>query len=90
MLRGFGKKRYDPHLDEYIAFSRNHCTNQRCNESGWGVRRETWSTASSWSANTWSKATESLHGEYGYEIYSMAPFRAPDSKRTPPTGAPSF
>ena len=69
---------YDPHLGKYIAFSRNHCTNSACNESGWGIRRETWSTSATWSTDTWSKATESLHGENGYEIYSMVPFRGPD------------
>ena len=41
-------------------------------------RRETWSTSATWSSNAWSKATESLHGEHGYEIYSMVPFRGPD------------
>ena len=68
---------YDPNLGKYVALSRNHCQSSTCNESGWGLRRETFSTADSWSSNNWTKATESLHGEHGYEIYSMAPFRAP-------------
>ena len=25
---------YDPDIKKYIAFSRNHCTNTACNESG--------------------------------------------------------
>jgi hypothetical protein len=45
----------------YIAFSRNHCTTSTCNESGWGIRRETFSTSDSWSSNTWTKATESMY-----------------------------
>lgn len=36
---------YDPHLRRYIAFSRNHCSSSSCNASGWGNRRETWSTS---------------------------------------------
>lgn len=69
---------YDPHLNKYIAFSRNHCTNSACNESGWGERRETWSTSDTWGTNKWTKATEALHGEHGYEMYSLVPYRAPD------------
>eukprot|EP00927_Polykrikos_kofoidii_P053804 TRINITY_DN48359_c0_g1_i1.p1 TRINITY_DN48359_c0_g1~~TRINITY_DN48359_c0_g1_i1.p1 ORF type:complete len:537 (-),score=48.44 TRINITY_DN48359_c0_g1_i1:127-1737(-) len=68
---------YDPNLKKYIAFSRNHCRNSACNESGWGNRRETWSTSDTWGTDNWTKATEALHGEHGYEIYSLVPFRAP-------------
>jgi hypothetical protein len=56
---------YDPNLKKYIAFSRNHCNKAACNESGWGSRRETWSTSDSWGTNKWTKATEALHGEHG-------------------------
>eukprot|EP01048_Picozoa_sp_COSAG05_P000848 COSAG05_NODE_26_length_29797_cov_35.911139_11_plen_542_part_00 len=68
---------YDPNLKKYIAFSRNHCTSSKCNETGWGVRRETWSTSDTWGTDTWTKATEALHGEHGYEMYSLVPYRAP-------------
>ena len=54
---------YDKDLKKYIAFSRNHCNNARCNASGWGNRRETRSVSSTWEGG-WSKATEVLHGEH--------------------------
>ena len=66
---------FDKDLKKYIAFSRNHCTHSSCNVSGWGVRRETQSTSSTWGGG-WSVATEALHGEHGYEMYSLVPFRA--------------
>lgn len=44
--------------------------------TGWGERRETHSTADSW-GGPWTKATEALHGEHGYEMYSLVPYRAP-------------
>jgi hypothetical protein len=61
---------YDPDLDQYIAFSRNHCTNQKCNETGWGERRETRSVSKTWGGG-WEKATDVLHGEHGYVSRSM-------------------
>jgi hypothetical protein len=65
---------YDPHLNKYIAFSRNHCHSSACNASLWGDRRETFSTSATWGTDTWSKATEALHGEHGYEMYSVCHF----------------
>lgn len=43
---------------------------------GWGERRETHSTADNW-GGPWTKATEALHGEHGYEMYSLVPYRSP-------------
>jgi hypothetical protein len=70
---------YDSDLKEYIAFSRNHCHSSACNESGWGDRREVRSTAKdgAFTANQWTKAIEVLHGEHGYEMYSLVPWRSP-------------
>jgi hypothetical protein len=74
---------YDSDLKEYIAFSRNHCGSSSCNESGWGNRREVRSTAKdgSFMGNNWSKAEEVLHGEHGYEMYSLVPWHS--AKWTP-------
>ena len=68
---------WDPHLNAYIAFSRNWCRSASCNETAWGARRETRSTSDRWGGN-WSRAVEALHGESGYEMYSLVPFRAPN------------
>ena len=68
---------WDPHLNKYIAFSRGWCRADSCNRTGWGERREMRSTADTWSG-PWSSAVEVLHGEAGYEMYSLVPFRAPN------------
>lgn len=67
---------WDSHLKKYIAFSRNWCRSETCNKTAWGERRETRSTSDTWGGN-WSRAVEVLHGEVGYEMYSLVPFRSP-------------
>ena len=72
---------YDDSLGQYLAFSRTHCNNEACHEKEWGNRREARSVANgtaagAFMANQWSKAAEVLHGEAGYEMYSLTPWRA--------------
>jgi len=71
---------FDPDLKQFLAFSRNHCASMRCNESGWGNRRETRSTTSDLVSGKWTLAEEVLHGEHGYEMYSLVPWRSPKWK----------
>jgi hypothetical protein len=75
---------YDPHLGTYLAFSRRHCSHctvtsceASCGMSGWGVRRETRSTSTSFLGG-WTDAVECAHGEppVTYEMYSLTPFRS--------------
>lgn len=67
---------WDPNLKKYIAFTRGWCRSHTCNSTEWGERREMRSTADEW-GGPWSSAKEVLHGEAGYEMYSLVPFRAP-------------
>ena len=67
---------WDAASHQFLAFSRSHCKSAACNESAWGERREVEATAAAWMANNWSAAVEVLHGEGGYEMYSLSPWRS--------------
>jgi hypothetical protein len=71
---------YDPHLGRYLAFSRNWChtyTRPPCGAREFGFRRAFRSDAAA-VEGPWSVAVEVAHGEEGYELYSLAPWRHPD------------
>ena len=70
----------------YVLFTRTHCTSSACNESGWGLRRESRSVGvgpgwaeggAAHAGRNWQPAVEVAHGEHGYELYSIAPWRSP-------------
>jgi hypothetical protein len=81
---------YDPTLAKFIAFSRSHCTTDSCNESGWGFRRETRSLADNLTSGVWTPGVEVLHGEAGYEMYSLVPWRSPQWRAGLYLGVGSF
>jgi hypothetical protein len=84
---------FDADLGKYLAFSRKSCYSTGCTcptcprancqcpaaEWGkWGQRRVTRSVSTrGWGSGNWTAGVEILHGEAGYESYSLAPFRLP-------------
>ena len=65
---------WDADLGTYLAFSRRHCGSEACKVKEEGDRRETISKSKTFLGG-WVNATECAHGEGGYELYSIAPFR---------------
>ena len=63
---------WDAELQQYLVFSRRNTHD--ANSSRFGMRREVRGSASSL-AGPWPRATESAHGEAGYELYALEPWR---------------
>lgn len=63
---------WDDDLQEYIAFTRRHCTDKTkdgCDETDYGERREARSTSKTFLGG-WSNATQCAHGEAGVSCES--------------------
>ena len=63
---------WDRHLQQYLVFSRRNTHD--ANTSVYGMRREVRANASSF-AGPWPRATECAHGDSGYELYALEPWR---------------